>query len=368
MYPDTIRVHRSHLLRVASLSDEMHLLDLVTDLPTDNPKLPCVVLAHNEGHILREFLDHYRRVGVDRFYIVDDRSTDGSSEILRSQQDVTVYSPVEGSTYARDKRYWRSQLMDRHCSGRWVLVPDLDEHLVYRDSESRDIFALIRSLEDEGAEALHALMLDMYSNNSLNAHRHNCGRLIDSFPLFDGPDHYFRIAAPAKFRAKYPVPFALAIGGMRQRLFDPLAMQRGSPSARLLRGLCDIGGDFSPDGFERLKLQWARFKLKPLLRSVALYNCSKIPLLKWRKGMWFYNGAHAVSQPLRLSRQRAALLHFKFAAGVDALRYTAIRGQHASGSQFYKRILTQDQVLASSPVFEGSHLYYSSQSLGRFLS
>ena len=348
------------------MSDQNHLLDLLTDLPSTPARLPCVVLTHNEAPILAEFLNHYRRLGVDRFYVVDDRSTDGSHEMLRAQPDVTIYAPVEGSTYARDKRHWRSHVLDTHCAGEWVVVPDVDEHLVYPDCETRDLFALIRDLEAEGAEALHAVMLDMYRDAPIEAHRYDTGRLIDSFPLFDGPDHYHRIAAPAKFRAKYPTPFAFAIGGMRQRLFDPLVV---TPAlSRLLRSHCNIDGDFSPATLDRLRLVWARFRLKAVLRSVPLYNCSKIPMVKWRKGMWFYNGAHALSQPLRLSRHRAALLHFKFAAGVAGLRYTAERGQHAAGSQFYKRILDQEAIFAASPVFDGSRCYEQSRSLQRFLA
>jgi hypothetical protein len=135
-----------------------------------------------------------------------------------------------------------------------------------------------------------------------------------------------------------------------------------------LRESCDIGGDFSGEGWNRLALSWARFRLRRVLKSVPLYNCSKIPLLKWRRGLWFYNGAHAISQPLPLSRHRAALLHYKFAAGVDGLRYNAERGQHAAGGQFYKLIVEQEAKLAASPVFAGTMRYETSASLGRILS
>jgi len=330
--------------------------------------MPCVVLAHNEGRILAEFLAHYRRIGVDHFYIVDDRSTDGSRDALRGPPDITLFTPVDSSSYSRDKRHWRSEILDAHCSGGWVVVPDADEHLVYRDAETRDLFQVTGDMEAEGAEAMHAVMLDMYQDAPLNAHRFDGGRLIDAFGLFDGPDHYFRIAAPRKFRAKYPTPFAFAIGGLRQRLFEPLAVAPGSATDRLLRSTCSIGGDFSGEAMNRLKLSWARWRLGRLLRSVPLYNCSKIPLLKWRRGMWFYNGAHAISKPLRLSGQRAALLHFKFTAGVDGLRYNAERGQHTGGGQFYKRIIDRDALLAVSPVFAGTLTYEGSRSLGRFLS
>ena len=110
-------------------------LQILSPLPSTQTNMPCVVLAHIEALILPEFLRHYRDIGVDRFFIVDDRSTDGSLDFLRAQPDVTIFTPVEGSTYRKDKRFWRAELLDTYCSGKWVVVPDVDEHLVYRGIE-----------------------------------------------------------------------------------------------------------------------------------------------------------------------------------------------------------------------------------------
>jgi len=342
-------------------------LRILSPLPRLPPKMPCVVLAHNELLILPDFLRHYREIGVDRFLLVDDRSTDGSIEFLRQQSDVTIFTPVDGSTFKKDKRFWRAELLDTYCSGKWVIVPDVDEHLVYKGiDDGRDLFALVHSLESEGAEAMHAVMLDMYCDKPLKDHRCLGGRLIDQFPLFDGPDHYFRIAAPPRFRKKYPTPFAFAVGGMRQRLFEPLAVD--CLKSRVLRSFCDIAGSFEPAGIARFNLGMARMMLRPMLKSAEIYNCSKIPLLKWQKGLYFYGGAHAISKKLLLSRQKAVVLHFKFTSGTDALNYNAERGQHAEGSKFYKRIVLQQDSLSKSPEFKGSIRYDTSRSLGRFLA
>ena len=342
-------------------------LQSLSPLPQVQAKMPCVVLAHNELLILPEFLRHYREIGVDRFLIVDDRSTDGSIEFLRQQPDVMIFTPVEGSTYQKDKRFWRAELLDTYCSGKWVAVPDADEHLVYKGiDEGRDLFALIRSLEEEGAEALHAVMLDMYCDMPLQDHQYRGGRLIDQFPLFDGPDYYFRIAAPLRFRKKYPTPFAFAMGGMRQRLFEPLSAT--SFNYLILQKFCDVSGQFSPIGLHKLLARVVRLILGRSLKSAKIYNCSKIPFLKWENGNFFYGGAHALSKKIVLSRKNAVVLHFKFASGVDGLHYVAQRGQHADGSELYKRILRQTAVLSTSPVFDGSKNYASSASLGRLLA
>jgi hypothetical protein len=342
-------------------------LQSLSPLPQEQAKMPCVVLAHNELLILPEFLRHYREIGVDRFLIVDDHSTDGSLEFLRDQPDVTVFAPVEGSAYRKDKRFWRAELLDTYCSNKWVVVPDVDEHFVYKGiDDGLDLFELARNLEDEGAEALHAVMLDMYCDMPLQDHQYRGGRLIDQFPLFDGPDHYFRIAAPPRFRRKYPTPVAFAIGGMRQRLFEPLSVTVFS--YLVLRKFCDVSSQFSPIGLHKLLAILVRFSLGRFLKSAQIYNCSKIPFLKWENGNFFYGGAHAISKRIALSQKNAVVLHFKLASGVDGLHYVAQRGQHADGSKLYKRLLRQTAVLSTSPVFDGSNKYTSSASLGRLLS
>lgn len=341
-----------------------HLIAL--SLPPDpGYRLPCVALSHNEARLLPEFLSHYRKLGVDRFFIVDDRSTDGSTDLLKRQPDVTLFVPVEGSTYARDKRFWRAELLDAFATGRWVVVPDIDEHLVFRDCETRGLGSLIAQLEAEGAEALHAVMLDMYRDAPLADQVHDRPTLIESFPLFDGPDHYFRIAAPGRFRKKYPTPHCMVIGGMRQRMFEPIAID----ALGRMRTSCDIAGPMAGGLAFRLSanLVRLRLRLRRVLRGTLLYNCSKVPLVHWRQGMFYYNGAHALSKSLKLSHHRSVLLHFKFAGGVESSRYAAARGQHTGGAQYYRRMVAQIDD-APSPRFDGSQHYDCSASLSRLLS
>ena len=48
----------------------------------------------NEKLRLPAFLRHYRSLGVDRFFIVDNDSTDGSTEYLLAQPDVHLFGLV----------------------------------------------------------------------------------------------------------------------------------------------------------------------------------------------------------------------------------------------------------------------------------
>ena len=125
----------------------MNLLTLISDVRITTDSILCVALCHNESNILQDFLEHYRTLGKVSFLIVDDRSTDGSREILLGQSDVTLFEPVDGSTYQEHKRYWRQQLLDYYGQDRWCLVPDIDEHFVYLGMESKPLSSLINDIE-----------------------------------------------------------------------------------------------------------------------------------------------------------------------------------------------------------------------------
>lgn len=74
------------------MAQDLPHLSLLSPLRGEH-RLACVALTHNEMRILPEFLAHYRRLGVDRFFLVDDHSTDGSRDYLMAQDDVTLYEP-----------------------------------------------------------------------------------------------------------------------------------------------------------------------------------------------------------------------------------------------------------------------------------
>lgn len=92
--------------------------------------LAVCAIAKNEGPYFAEWIEWHRRQGVDKFYIYDNESTDGTRELLE---------PYIRSGLV-EYRYWpgrRQQLaayddcMERHrLSARWIAIIDLDEFIV----------------------------------------------------------------------------------------------------------------------------------------------------------------------------------------------------------------------------------------------
>lgn len=126
-----------------------------------------VSVVRDEMLMLPHFLDHYRRLGVRCFVFVDNLSDDGTREMLLSMPDVVLYS---ADTEYRQSHYgvaWQQAVLANHGLGKWVLLADADELLVYRNCETRALIDLVREVEQQGCDAVRLLMVDMYPGGEL---------------------------------------------------------------------------------------------------------------------------------------------------------------------------------------------------------
>ena len=318
--------------------------------------LACILRAHNEAAILEEFFRHHRTLGRISFLVIDDRSTDGTPEILERQPDVTVFRPAENSRYRDHKKLWVQELLDSFCADRWALCLDADEHLIYRNAEHRDIHELIAQLERLEADSFPAIMLDMYADRPLAEHRYAGGGLAKAFPYFDDPSTY-RVMYKRRARLFH------ASGGMRFRLF-----------ARTRKNVIPPGFPFRFDVrrknhvlFLKRKVdQFARFLNDRIVGTPGYRpNSLKVPLIYWRRGMTW--DEHNIPGVRRQSTETGALLHFKMAKGISGIEYLADRNQHAGDSLYSRWILSTEKLGEINPRSSISRRYESSQSVYNFV-
>ena len=326
----------------------------------------CLALAHNEIKILNQFFEHYRAIGIKNFIIVDDRSEDGTSEVLAQQDDVTIYVPKQGSTYRQDKIAWRCDLLDEVAANKWVLLADIDEHLVYPKMCEMDIGEFSQQLEQEGSEALFAVMVDMYADKPLKEHKFEGGNLHVAFPYFDCPKDPvidYRLLPPAKrFRKRFPTPPVSAYGGARDRMFFAGQFSKIPFGDWWLRKFANFNRPLKPDLIQRLANLITRTLCKRRFGPAPL-SVTKISLIKWQHGMKLPGGPHAVSKKLELSNATSVFMHFCFIDGIRGFEYVAKRGQHAGGSMIYHSILDKIDAFELSPMCLTSRRYSGPQSL-----
>ena len=93
------------------------------------------------------------------------------------------------------RRVWPglNALMMRHGRGRWCLVVDPDEFLVYPHMDSRDLKMLTEHLDAAGRPSLGTLLLDLYGDGPVA--KTTCGPgddPIKAAPWFDPANYFIR--------------------------------------------------------------------------------------------------------------------------------------------------------------------------------
>lgn len=177
---------------------------------------PDQVLAfatvRNEAQRLPFFLEHYRKIGVGHFLIVDNGSTDGGTAYLADQPDVSLWETAGSYRDARFGASWLGWLQARYGHGRWCLTVDADEILIYPHWPDCPLPELCRRLEVSGARAFGALMIDLFPLGRLGEACANPGR--DPFDVLGWFD-----PGPYRSRRCRPMQNLIVQGGARERVF-----------------------------------------------------------------------------------------------------------------------------------------------------
>lgn len=243
-----------------------------------------MVVCRNEALRLPFMLDYHFRLGVSRVLLVDNVSTDGTLDLVRDDPRIHVFSSSE--TY-RGPLYWQEPLLRRYARGRWCLVLDADELFAYPEMDVLSLPDLVRRLDTEGAQALHAVFVEMFSRSPISAVRYVQGRdPREVAPFFDPTACYVKKAYHRVFTG--PGSDFIYMGGTRGRVFK------------------------------------------------EEFGCSKVPLFRYAPGMFLRRGLHTI-EGARLSAHQSAVLHFKYLQDFhEKVVREAARNVYWNGSAEYK--------------------------------
>ena len=108
----------------------------------------CIVaIFKNEKHILNEWINHYIKQGINKFFMIDNGSNDNYLEILQPYIDNNVVELVIDTT-----KYSQSNLYNIHFNEKcrcydWVIVCDLDE-FIYARKQFKTIIDYLNTLDN----------------------------------------------------------------------------------------------------------------------------------------------------------------------------------------------------------------------------
>jgi len=304
--------------------------------------------CRNERLRLPAFLHHYRKLGVRRFFIVDNGSTDDSLPYLAAQSDVHVFRTQGSFREARGGTDWLNALLKAFGIGGWCVTVDMDELLWYPGSESAPLQQFTAYLDAQGKQALFCMLLDMYPGGKLRDAVYVEGTdLIEAAPFFD-PGPYERVPGQQ-------CPDVLVYGGVRERVFYPEAH-----TPNLKRNL-------HVSLYHRVLPKLRKLSKVPFVhehRPLFPPCLTKVPLVRWESDTEYLNVNHFVS-PRKEALESGVLLHFKLMQDFHARAgQEAARGQYFDGAVEYRRYA---ETLRSDPEmtlrYEGSRRLESTQQL-----
>jgi hypothetical protein len=168
------------------------------------------------------FLAHYRALGVDHFFMIDNGSDDGTLERLCNEDDISVFS--NGESFARSGFgvLWVNHLLQRFGVGHWCFHVDSDEAFVFPGCDTgRTLRELLAFCDQRQFCSVLATELDMHPQHfdttpGANSFELNC---------YFGTDY---IVVPSELP-----PYVVIQGGIRQRLTGLALSMQKSPLVRL---------------------------------------------------------------------------------------------------------------------------------------
>ena len=277
--------------RLGHNSNALELLSPPSRLKDARDATVSVVAAmRNEMFVVPHFLKHYRNLGISSFLIADNLSNDGTREYLLEQPDVCLFS-VE--TEYRNSHFgvdWQQAMLAGYRVGKWSIVADADELLVWQHPQTASMNELLEQPEFENSDAARVFMLDMYPKASLNTANFETGDLF----------------AEAHYSDYQPFHNAGSASG-------PYSDQPGWVSA-------------------------LRHRLMPRSRP-NLFSAQKLALLRYHPGLRLSEGLHFIGGA-RIAERELIFAHFKYnSAFLEKAQTEVARQQHFNDAEEYRRYL-----------------------------
>ena len=310
------RILKNQLKRKIAFVISSYKLKSVSNKITEysQGELRLFVMARNESLRLPYFLDHYFDKGVDRVFLIDNNSTDGTVDIAQSYENVHVFQTKESF---RNYSNWMEILLERYGKGHWCVAADVDEILNYPHSESISIRQLTQFLDQQGDTALQCLFLDMYSDKPINKNTYRASEdPLDVCSYFD-PDYGEEPRVWTNKKTHNKFVGTRFFGNMRKRVFN--------------------------------------------LNNISL---SKISLFKYDTDVFAVRGMHGMDG-VTFSAIQGATMHFKYLQDFNERVVTEVaRGEHEGNAADYKNYARKvDENADLNCHYEGSIKFIDSSQL-----
>ena len=144
--------------------------------------LAICAIAKNEGPYLKEWIEWHQKMGVEKFYLYDNESTDNTREVLAPfiESGLVDYTYVEG--YSQQLPTYDKCMEEHRFDTRWLAIIDIDEFIVPQQDKS--ITDFLKRMEDFSVVEINWLCY-----GSGGAEKREPGGVMERFKRHSLPNH-----------------------------------------------------------------------------------------------------------------------------------------------------------------------------------
>ncbi|MDE6794642.1 MAG: glycosyltransferase family 92 protein [Muribaculaceae bacterium] len=144
--------------------------------------LAVCALAKNEGAYFKEWIEWYRKMGVEKFYIYDNESTDNTYDILEPyiESGLVDYEYIDG--FSKQLYIYDKCFEEHRFDARWIAVVDLDEFIVPLKDKSIPDF--LKKMEE-----FSTVEINWMCYGSGGAKKKEPGGVMERFKYHAKPEH-----------------------------------------------------------------------------------------------------------------------------------------------------------------------------------
>ncbi|EDX86463.1 hypothetical protein S7335_4167 [Synechococcus sp. PCC 7335] len=188
-------------------------------IAADSSKAVVLCVVKDGESLIQAFIEHYLNLGFSHIFFLDNGSTDRTAEIIRANQQTTLFSSHK--PFRRYFDVFKNFLILTCGRGHWCVVADIDEFLHFPlDRELKDITAYLNQHE---YDAVCIQMLDMFSKEGIQLSNQvrawTLSELESVFRYYD-IEHIKQRNYVRRFQPNIYPDLKFFHGGIRKTVFD----------------------------------------------------------------------------------------------------------------------------------------------------
>lgn len=125
-----------------------------------------ICIYNNSSNLIDLFMNHYIKLGINNFVLVDNNSTDNSTELYKKySENVNIsFWKVTDKFNCNSMSAWKQRIIDFYGINRGYITVDADELLIYKDYKNIPFEKFIKK---QKVKCIKTMMMDVYSKEGL---------------------------------------------------------------------------------------------------------------------------------------------------------------------------------------------------------